>query len=147
MIFPMVDFLVDFFKIDFLVNIFKSFQLTILIFFVQVIMDDLGIVYELVGYDGSSTGRKSREPSIEKQLYESRERIKWLNFENANLKKKHITYPEEKDDQIQKEKEETIKIMKELQEKLYKIGQSEQTIFFEQTKNVKRILFKGWTMF
>ena len=82
-------------------------------------MDDLGIVYELLGYDESSTGGKSRERSIEKQLYESRERIKWLEFENVNLKKNLIAQVGGKDDHIQKEKEATNKIIKELQEKLY----------------------------
>ena len=67
-----------------------------------------------------------------------------LNLRMLVLK---TTQLEEKDGQIQKEKKVASKIIKELQEKLYKIGQSEQTIFFEQTKNVKRILFKGWTMF
>ena len=61
-------------------------------------MNDLAIVYEFVGYDESSTGRKPGQPSIEFQLYEYGERIKWLKFEHANLKKNHIAQFGEKDD-------------------------------------------------
>ena len=87
-------------------------------------MDDLAIVYELLGYDESSIERQSHEPSIERQLCECRERTKWLKLE-------------EKDGQIQKENEATDKIIKELQEKLYKIGQSEKTIFLNKPKEFR----------
>ena len=63
-----------------------------------------------------------------------------LSLRMIILKKNHIAQLEEKDDRIQKEKEATNKIIKELQEKLYKIGQSEQTIFLNKPKSSETII-------
>ena len=116
--------------------------MAILIFFVQLTTDDLAIVYEVLGYDESSTERQSRETSIERQLCECCERIKWLELENASFKNSYIAKLEEKDGQIQKEKEATNKIIKELQEKLYKIGQSKQIIFLNKQKEFRDYCLK-----